>query len=306
MIVLVNCIVAVAENPADSGPAGAATRGTTPMIMAKGSGSAVAQVGDCAGEIESNAAVPLWDAPAETTPCGAIETDNLLIRQMMGSGIHQDLMITTARYGLTSHIEIRWELPGRMMQSGSGTPRLVGSTDQLAGVCWRFHDNSGWAPDLALDYAVKIPTANPGKRFGSGYADNQLTFIASRDLGNNHIDFNTAGTIAGGPQGPDGAAQFGMAFSRTITSRFLLAIETFGGSQPGTPDRYGAGLFGGAWSIHPWLALNAAYSQAYTSGSPRDQLLIGFIYTMRPGFGRHGTLLPSRFGFVSARSDTAE
>lgn len=290
MIVLANCIVAAAENPAESGSPGAATGGTAPMITARESGSAVMQAGGCGGEIEPNSAVPLWDTPAETTPCGTVEIDNLLIQQSIGGGVHQELMLNTAKYGLTSHVEIRWELPGRMMQSGGGTSPLGGSTDQMAGVCWRFHDQGGWTPDLALDYAVKIPTANPGKKFGSGYTDNQFTLVASRDLGRNHIDFNVAGTIAGGPQGHDGAVQFGMAFSRTITSRLLLAIEDFGGPQPGTPNRYGAGLFGGAWSIHPWLALNAAYSRAYTSGSPRDQLLIGFIYTMRPGFVRHNHL----------------
>jgi hypothetical protein len=294
-ILLVNCIVAVAENSANSDPTAAVTRGTAPMITARESGSAVMQAGGCAGEIEPNSAAPLWDSPAETTPCGLIETDNLLIEQTPGSGVHQKLMLTTAKYGLTSHLEIRWELPGRVTQSGGGIPRLGGSTDQLAGVCWRFHDKGRWVPDLALDYAVKIPTANPAKSFGSGYADNQLTVIASRDLGDNHIDFNAAGTIAGGPRGPDGSAQLGLAFSRTITSRLLLAIETFGGSQPGTSDRYGAGLFGGAWSIHPWLALNGAYLRAYTSGSPHEQLLVGFIYTMRPGFGRHATLLSSKF-----------
>jgi hypothetical protein len=36
-------------------------------------------------------------------------------------------------------------------------------------------------------------------------------------------------------------------------------------------------------SVRPWLALNAAYAQAYTAGSPRQQVILGLIYTMRRG-----------------------
>ena len=145
-----------------------------------------------------------------------------------------------------------------------------------------FHDQGPGSLDLAIDYAVKIPTANPAKGFGSGYVDHLVTFIASRDFGPHHVDFNAVGTIAGSPQGRDGAPQFGMAYTRTLQGRFLATFEAFGGPQPGTTDRYGAVLGGGSWSLRPWLALNGAYTRAFTGGSPRTQSLAGFIYTFRP------------------------
>ncbi|HEY1987187.1 MAG TPA: hypothetical protein VGG85_17360 [Terracidiphilus sp.] len=237
-----------------------------------------------AADIQPNSNPPTWDTPASTTQCGLVETDNLFIAQPLGGGVRQQMLVTTAKYGLTPHFEIRWGLPGRMFQNGGGTSRMTGSTDQWLGLLFRFHDQGRRAPDLALDYALKIPAANPAKGFGTGYTDHQLAFIASRDLGALHVDFNTAATIAGSPQGRHAAVQFGLALTRPLTSRSLATIEAFGGPQPGTTDRYGAVLAGGAYGIRPWLSLNAAYTRAYTASSPRQQFLAGFIYTLRPGF----------------------
>jgi hypothetical protein len=75
----------------------------------------------------------------------------------------------------------------------------------------------------------------------------------------------------------------GMALTRSFSPRILGTVETYGGSQPGTSDRYGAVFAGGSFAIHPWLALNGGYIQAYTAGSPRQQFLVGFNYTVRPG-----------------------
>jgi hypothetical protein len=280
---------AVAEEQEAGNGARSVVRTTAPFTVSAEPGVRVKSADVCsAAEIDPNSASPTWDTPAATVPCGALETDNLLIMQPVGAGVHQQMMVTTAKYGLTPHLEIRWGLPGRMMQSGAGTSRLVGTTDQWLGACYRFHDQGGWLPDLALDYALKIPTANPAKGFGSGYTDHLLMFIASRDAGRTHVDFNVVGTIAGATGGSDGAAQLGLALTRPIGSRFLGTIEAYGGPQPGTSDRYGAGLVGGAWSVHPWLSLNAAYAHAYTAGAPRQQLILGFIYTIRPGFGLPG------------------
>jgi hypothetical protein len=233
--------------------------------------------------IQPNSTAPMWDSPAATTQCGALETDNLMTLQPMTGGLHQEAMQTTARYGMTPRLEVRWGLPGHIFQSGGASLPLNGTTDQWLGACFRFHDQGRWMPDMALDYAIKLPTANPAKGFGTGYTDHLVTFIASRDLGRTHVDFNGVTTIAGSAQGRDAAAQFGMALTRPITTRLLGTVEAYGGPQPGTTDRYGAVLAGGAWSIHPWLSLNGGYARAYTAGAPRQQYLIGFVYTMRPG-----------------------
>ena len=234
--------------------------------------------------IESNAAAPSWDSPAVTTQCRALEMDSLFIAQPVSEGVWQNSMGTTAKLGVTPRLELRWGLPGHIIQSGGGSSRLTGTTDQWIGTCFRFYEHRGGIPDLAIDYAFKIPTAKPAKGFGSGYSDHVVTLIASADHGDNHVDFNAVGTIAGGRTGRDGAAQFGLAITRHVTRKVLGTFEAYGGPQPGRSDRYGAVQVGGAWAVRPWLAVNAGYARAYTAASPRQQFLAGFIYTFRPGF----------------------
>ena len=190
-------------------------------------------------------------------------------------------MGTVGKFGLTPRLEVRWALPGHTMQSADGE-QLVGTTDQWIGACYRFHEQGEQVPDLAIDYAMKIPTANPAKNLGNGYTDHVGTFIASADGRSAHFDFNAAGTASGSGRGFDGAAQFGLAVTRHLLPKLLGTLEAFGGSQPGTSNRYGAVLAGGAWGFRSWLAVNGGYVRAYTASSPRQQFLVGLIYTTRP------------------------
>jgi hypothetical protein len=281
-IVLMCSAFARTEGPAaEEGNTSSALDGASNMT-AREPGPPVKNADTCADpELQPNSMSPTWNIQASTVQCGALETDNLATLQPLGGGVAQWTVGTTAKYGLAPRLEIRWGLPGRMYQGGG--PRLAGTTDQWLAGLYRFHDQAGWAPDLALDYAFKIPTANPAKGFGSGYGDHLLTFIASRDLGPNHIDFNVVGTLAGEPGGYEGAAQLGMGLSRTFAHHLMGTIEAFGGPQPGTEDRYGAVFLGGSWGLRPQLALNGGWIRSYTAGSPREQFMFGFIYTIRPG-----------------------
>ncbi len=270
-----------------------------PFKVAMEPGAPVKKADACAAEeLDPNAMSPTWDTQASPVPCGALETDNLAVQQPMGGGVFQLAVGTTAKYGLTPRLEVRWGLPGRIVQAGGRTRYLGGTTDQWLGALYQFHEQGRWLPDLAFDYGFKIPSANPAKGFGSGYADHLLTLIGSRDWGANHLDFNVVGTIVGGRRGRDEAVQLGTAFTRSFTPRLLGTLEAFGGPQPGTSDRYGAVFAGGSFGIHPWLAVNGGYLRSYTAGSPREQYLVGFIYTVRPWLTLpHG----SRLGRVLGR-----
>src|ERR1017187_2613218 len=114
--------------------------------------------------------------------------------------------------------------------------------------------------------------ANPAKGFGSGFADHQFLFIASRDLGRIHLDFNAVGSLTGEASGHDGAVQLGLAATRAMTSRLSLILESYGGPQPCTSDRFGAAMIGATFSLRPWLVVDGAYVRTYTAGSPRQQI----------------------------------
>jgi hypothetical protein len=228
---------------------------------------------------------PTWTGGASTSDQGEVEADFGWQWQSMGMGVGQMVLPSSVRYGVTSRLELRWGLPAHMTQSGGGTAPLKGITDQNLSALYRFHEQGRWMPALALDYSTKIPTANPAKGFGTGYTDHQLVFIASRDFGRAHFDFNAVGTFAGEPYGHDGATQYGLALSLAVTNRFTWVLDSYGGAQPGTANRCGAVLSGGTWALRPWLVLDAAYTRAYTAGAPRQQITAGITHAMKPGFG---------------------
>lgn len=242
--------------------------------------------------IEPNSMSPTWNLQASTVQCGSLELDNLVSLQPLGGGMSQYAVGTTAKYGLTPRLEVRWVLPGRMSQKGGGVPDITGTTDQLVGLLYHFHEHTTWTPDLSVSYAFKFPTADPSKGFGSGFADHMFTLVASRDVGANHVDFNVASTLAGGGDGADDAGQYGLGFSHSFAHHWMATVEAFGGPQPFCHDRYGAGFVGGSWGIRPWLALNGGYIRSYTAGAPPNQYLMGFIYTTRP------RLTPARTSLV--------
>lgn len=137
---------------------------------------------------------------------------------------------------------------------------------------------------MAFIYGAKIPVANPDKGFGTGFADHQFILIASRDLGRNHLDFNTVGTVVGEAHGHDGSAQFGLALTRPATRKLSWILESYGGPQPGTPDRFGAVLLGGSYVLRPRVVFDGAYVRTYTAGTPRQQVTFGFTYALRRVF----------------------
>jgi len=234
-------------------------------------------------DVTSQPSRPEWSSGAQTTQCGVIENDFGWLWQAMGGGATQMILPLSVRYGLTPRMDVRWGLPTRMEQSGSGSPTLTGVTDQWVNVTYRYKEQGARVPAMALSYGFKIPTANPAKGFGSGYVDHQLAWIASRDLRRLHFDFNAVGTLAGVPGGHDGAVQYGLALSFPATKTLGLIVETDGGPQPATPDRFGQALLGVSWAVRPWLVLDTGYTKAYTAGAPRQQFTMGFTYAHRPG-----------------------
>jgi hypothetical protein len=275
-----------AKTAAPVHPSGGAATGAA---LAPGLGAAVERIpidlapGPCGGtEVVSQPSRPNWSSGAATTECGVLESDAGWLWQPVGGGVTQSILPTSVRYGLTPRMDLRWGLPAHITQHGGGTTALEGVSDQWLSTTYRFAEQGPRVPALAFSYGLKIPTANPQKGFGTGYVDHQLTLIASRDVGKAHFDFNTVGTLAGGAGAYDGAAQFGLALSVPVTKRLTGIVESDGGPQLGTAERFGQALEGGSFAMRPWLVLDCAYTRAYTAGSPRQQFTAGFTYARRP------------------------
>jgi len=237
------------------------------------------------GEVVASPSRPMWDGGAVATPCGNLETDYGWQYQPMGMGVRQQVLMSSIRYGLTQRMELRWGMVNQIAQRGGGTRPLKGVGDQCLSTTYRFLDQGAWRPAMAVSYGAKIPTANPAKGFGSGFVDHQFVLLASRDLGKSHVDFNMVGIVAGAPRGHEGAAQFGMALSRPVSGRLTLILESCGGPQPGTSNRFGAALAGATFNLRPNLVVDAAYSRQYTAGAPREMVLAGITWARRLRLG---------------------
>ena len=279
--ILMTCGIAAEERERDSGSAAAFDPGMGAAVER----APVAVVADPCTTPELTAAPsrPVWTAGAATTQCSVLETDYGWQWQGMGAGVRQTAAAMSVRYGLTPRLDLRWGVPALLMQSGGGAALVHGVSDQSLSFTYRFQEQGQRLPALAVGYGFKIPTANPAKGFGSGYVDHQLAFIASRDVGRLHFDFNTVGILGGGRGGFNGATQCGFVLSSAASRQVTWLLEGVGGSQPGTEDRLGQATAGVQWSVRPWLVVDTAYTRAYTAGSPRQQFTVGWTWSTRPG-----------------------
>jgi len=168
-------------------------------------------------------------------------------------------------YGLASNLELDANFG---MQSGGcndpecGTRREVGCNDLVLGAKWQFLSESDWLPRQALEPSVKIPTASDRKQLGSGRADYDLTWVASKKINEKlQVDLNIGNSLVGRncdePMGdmPHG----GVALEYSITDSLQWVGEVFGQHEL----RSGAELTiqdntGFRWHINNNLTLDAA------------------------------------------------
>ncbi|HEY1810499.1 MAG TPA: hypothetical protein VGG42_18185 [Acidobacteriaceae bacterium] len=260
---------------------GSATPGVERVQQAAG-----APEDPCAAAVISQPARPMWTAGAQTTQCGVMENDLGWHWMELGGGVRQRGLTSAERYGITRSLDVTWSLPMRLVESGGDRGPVGGITDQSVSVMYEFQQQGRWVPAMAVSYGGTIPTANPAKGFGSGYADHQLAFLASRDVRQVHFDFNLAGLLAGGPEGHDGATESGLVMAVPVPRVKGLGwlLESDGGSEPGTEDRFGQALTGLSWAVRPNLVLDTAYTRAYTAGAPREQFTMGVTWAHRVGW----------------------
>lgn len=233
-------------------------------------------------ELTASPSRPNWTGGAATTQCGNLETDYGWLWQGMGGGVHQTAVPVSMRYGLTARMDMRWGLPSHMTRSGGGSPALKGVSDQWLSTQYRFLEQGARVPALAVSYGFKIPSANPAKGFGTGYVDHQINLIGSRDVRWAHFDYNAVETLAGEAHGYAGAMQYGLALSAAAGKKLTWIVESDGGPQAGVAGSFGEALGGAQWSLRPWLVVDAAYTRAYTAGSPRQQFTVGWTWSSRP------------------------
>jgi hypothetical protein len=128
---------------------------------------------------------PTVSTPAQPVQVGVLETE----WGVDAASSHRD-MNALLKFGLTTNFELR--LANNPFTEDFGAN---GFGDTSVGFKYRFTRDSGYKPSIAFMYMYKVPTA--AGVLGSGEADHVLTFLASKDVGKHHFDFNS-GVVACG------------------------------------------------------------------------------------------------------------
>src|SRR6476660_7474759 len=132
---------------------------------------------------------PTVSTPAQPVQVGVLETE----WGVDAASSHRD-MNALLKFGLTTNFELR--LANNPFTEDFGTN---GFGDTSVGFKYRFTRDSGYKPSIAFMYMYKVQTA--GDVLGSGEADHVFTFLASKDIGKHHFDFNSVMNLLGQPQG---------------------------------------------------------------------------------------------------------
>jgi hypothetical protein len=114
-----------------------------------------------AAEIVASPSRPNWTAGAATTQCNVLEMDFGWLGQPMGHGVHQHILPSSIRNGLTPRIDLRWVAPGPIAEISPGTPTVRGITDHWFSATWRFHDQDVVCPLSSVATESKAPLPIP-------------------------------------------------------------------------------------------------------------------------------------------------
>lgn len=118
----------------------------------------------------------------------------------------------------------------RRVEAGMPIDRECGVSDLELAVKWKFFDEASWLPAQALAAAIKVPTADEDKGLGSGETDYDLTWIASKKLGEKTgVHLNAGYTWVGEPAGEDvgDVFHYGIALDYQLTEAVQWVGEVF-------------------------------------------------------------------------------
>jgi Putative MetA-pathway of phenol degradation len=240
------------------------------------------------GEIRANPGRPTVADPADVSEYGVLEMEYGWNHTWLGEQVHENDFGALLKFSVLCDLEIRWS-PDTLVRQGGQT----GFGDNWIGAQYRFYHQTHKVPAMAVSYMVKIPSASAARNLGSGRVDQQIKFLASKDLGATHFDFNASALVIGRPVGGgrDSAAEIDLSFSHPVWSKLGLTGEIYGDTRL---NNFNPGFTSTLWALTytltPRLVVDAGMDTALTSNAPfRKRFTMGFVYSigeLYPGLRR--------------------
>jgi hypothetical protein len=179
------------------------------------------------------------------------------------------------KFGVSDNFELRFT--NNPLVADSGTH---GFGDTGFGFKYRLTKDSGYEPSIAFMYMVKTPTAS--RDLGSGRLDHSFAFLASKDLGKHHWDFNFIANVLGSLQGGFDRSYFNaLAWSRPVRGKWGTTAEISGTTSPNrfTPGT-GQLLASATYTPRPRLVLDFGVLGRLTGNIPDAIFVTGFTYSI--------------------------
>jgi Putative MetA-pathway of phenol degradation len=234
------------------------------------------------GSITANPNRPTVADPADITQIGVIETEFGWSRTWHQQGVRETNVANLLKYAMLCDLEIRWNSTIVTGQSTSVASQY-GVGDNLIGAQWRIVHQSRSFPTLAVSYAAKIPTASLSKGLGTGKTDHAFKFLASKDFGGFHFDFNTAYILAGRPQsdGHDHDFLVTLSAAHKLRGRLGITSEIYGFSRLNQDVAgYTSNLWALTFAATPRLIFDSGIDVGLSSGAPHKTVFAGFTYSI--------------------------
>jgi hypothetical protein len=220
---------------------------------------------------------PTVSTPAQPVQPGVLETE-----WGVDAAASQQDINGLLKFGVSKNFELR--VTNNPLLADSGTH---GVGDTGVGFKYRFTQGSGHRPSIAFMYMAKLPTA--GDVLGSGELDHAFTFLASKDLGKHHFDFNAVVNLLGRPPGGfDRAYQNELAWSHPVRGKWGTTVELSGVTSPNVFIPASAQILASAiYTVRPRLVLDCGMAARITDDIPHATFIAGFTYSIAGLYRNH-------------------
>jgi hypothetical protein len=225
---------------------------------------------------------PTVTSATDTTLCGVVELEYGLERQWPGGGANRDDLSGGLRFGLTHNLDFHWD-SGVFVHLMNGDGDRTGYGDNWLGLRYRFLGQTKHRPSLGLFYQAKIPSASAVLGFGSGQVDHSISFLASKDVGKVHFDFNAIELLAGRQTAPgfDHDTGFALATWLPLTPRLSGVFEPYGYTLLNqSSPAFASAMVGFNYKLQPRLYLDAGLDVGVTHYAPNKRVFVGITYAI--------------------------
>lgn len=216
---------------------------------------------------------PTFATTAESVQRGVLEIEY----GFEGGDGHQNIN-GLVKFGIFKNLELRFANNPLERDAAVG-----GTGDSGAGFKWKVLTQKGPRPTLSLLYTATIATANHG--LGAQASGHSVQFLASKDLGKHHFDFNEGVQLIGRPQ--PGAGGFdrnyftALSWSHPVRGNWNFSAELAGFSRTNaaTPATMTI-LVAPTYTVSSRLVLDAGGYVAAYGNLPRVTFFCGVTYSI--------------------------